>query len=41
MSSEYYVQADVAGEYPMVYQVANSAGDVQKLPVTVEIYDPS
>lgn len=41
MSSEYYVQADVAGEYPMVYQVANSAGDVQKLSVTVEIYDPS
>lgn len=41
MSSEYYVQADTAGEYPMVYQVSNSAGDVQKLPVTVEIYDPS
>ncbi len=41
MSSEYYVQADVAGEYPMVYQVANSAGDVQKLPVTIEIYDPA
>ena len=41
MSSEYYVQADTPGEYPMVYQVANSAGDVQKLPVTVEIYDPS
>ena len=39
LSSEYYVQSDVAGEYPMVYQVANSAGDVQKLPVTVEIYD--
>ena len=28
-------------KYPMVNQVANSAGDVQKLPVTVEIYDPS
>lgn len=41
MSSEYYVQADKAGEYPMMYQVANSAGDVQKLPVTVEIYDPA
>ena len=41
MSSEYYVQADTAGDYPMVYQVANSAGDVQKLPVTVEIYDPA
>ena len=24
MSSEYYVQADVAGEYPMVYQVAKN-----------------
>lgn len=41
MSSEYYVQTDTAGEYPMVYQVANSAGDVQRLPVTVEIYDPA
>ena len=41
MSSEYYVQADKAGEYPMMYQAANSAGDVQKLPVTVEIYDPA
>lgn len=41
MSSEHYVQADMAGEYQMVYQAANSAGEVQKLPVTVEIYDPS
>ena len=41
MSSEYYVQADKAREYPMMYRAANSAGDVQKLPVTVEIYDPA
>ncbi len=41
MSSEYYVQADTPGEYPMVYQVSNSAGDAQRLPVTVEIYNPS
>lgn len=40
MSSEYYVQADEAGEYPMVFTVANSAGDVVKLPVTIQIYDP-
>lgn len=41
MANGYYVQVDDAGEYPMMYQIANSAGDVQKLPVTVEIYDPS
>lgn len=41
MSSEYYVQADEAGDYPMVFTVANSAGDVVKLPVTIQIYDPS
>lgn len=41
MSSEYYVQVDTPGEYPMVFSVANSAGDVQRLPVTIEIYDPS
>lgn len=41
MFSENYVQTDTAGDYPMVYQVSNSAGDVQRLSVTVQIYDPS
>lgn len=41
MSSEYYVQADVAGDYPMIFSVSNSAGDVVKLPVTIQIYDPA
>lgn len=40
MSTEYYVQVDKPGLYPMVFTVANSAGDVSKLPVTIEIYDP-
>lgn len=39
ISSEYYVTVDEEGEYPMVFSVVNSAGDVQELPVTVEIYD--
>lgn len=41
MMSGYYVYTDEAGEYPMQYQVVNSAGDVQTLSATVEIYDPS
>lgn len=40
MSTEYYVQVDEPGIYPMVFTVANSAGDVSKLPVNIEIYDP-
>ena len=36
-----YIDASVAGTYNFQYQVANSAGDVEYLPVTVEIYDPS
>lgn len=40
MSTEYYVQVDKEGVYPMVFTVANSAGDVSKLPVNIEIYDP-
>lgn len=30
-----------AGQYQVNYSVANSAGDVKNLPVTVEFYDPS
>lgn len=41
MSTEYYVQVDEPGIYPMVFTVANSAGDVSKLPVNIEIYDPA
>lgn len=39
ISSDYYVQVDEVGEYPMVFTVTNSAGDVAELPITVEIYD--
>lgn len=39
MSSDYYLAVDEVGEYPMVFSVVNSAGDVEELPVTVEIYD--
>lgn len=35
-----YVDTSIAGTYPFQYQVANSAGDVEYLPVTIEIYDP-
>ena len=40
-SSGFYVNTSYAGTYSFQYQVANSAGDVEYLPVTVEIYDPS
>lgn len=39
ISTEYTLKASEAGEYPMMFTVANSAGDVSSLPVTVEIYD--
>lgn len=39
MSTEYYVQVDEEGVYPMLFTVSNSAGDVAKLPVNIEIYD--
>lgn len=41
VSTEYTLQASEAGDYPMVFTVSNSAGDVVSLPVTVEIYDTS
>ena len=40
-SPGYYVNTDSAGTYEFQYQVANSAGDVEYLPLTVEVYDPS
>lgn len=41
ISADYYVQTDTEGDYPMIFSVANSAGDVAELPVTVEMYRPS
>jgi hypothetical protein len=41
ITSEEYIETDEAGTYTITYSVSNSAGDVGKLPVTVEIYDPS
>ena len=38
ISGDYYIQADTEGDYPMVFSVANSAGDVAELPVTVQMY---
>ena len=37
--SDYTLNAAIAGEYPMEFQVTNSAGYVSRLPVTVRIYD--
>ena len=39
LSSDYTMNAAKTGEYPMEFQVTNSAGYVSKLPVTVRIYD--
>lgn len=35
----YEITATTQGTYKMQYEVTNSAGDTQKLPVTIEIYD--
>lgn len=40
VSPGFYVDTSTPGLYSFKYQVANSAGDVEYLPVTVEIYDP-
>lgn len=40
-SPGFYVDTATPGLYSFQYQVANSAGDVEYLPVTVEIYDPA
>lgn len=39
ISTDYNIQVDSEGEYPVVFTVANSAGDVSELPATVQIYD--
>lgn len=41
ISSEYTLDSSEAGDYPMEFTVSNSVGDVVKLPVTVQIYDPA
>lgn len=40
ISGEYTLDADTPGEYPMLFTVSNSAGDVSNLLATVQIYDP-
>ena len=39
LSNDYLLNAAKAGEYPMEFQVTNSAGYVSRLPITVRIYD--
>lgn len=41
VSPGFYVDTYTPGLYPFQYQVANSSGDVEYLPVTVEVFDPS
>lgn len=41
ISEEYRLTNNTPGEYPMVFTVMNSAGDISTLPVTVTIYDPA
>lgn len=40
ISSDYSLKVSTPGEYPMLFTVSNSAGDVSELPATVQIYDP-
>lgn len=41
LSEDSAVKEDQEGDYPVVFSVSNSAGDVAKLPATIRIYDPS
>ena len=41
VSPGFYLNATEPGLYKFQYQVANESGDVEYLPVTVELYDPS
>lgn len=41
ISPGYTVMTDTPGDYKIQIQVANSSGDVEYLPVTLEIYDPT
>ena len=40
IGSSQSIRTYIAGSYDMTFTVANSAGDVATLPVTLEIYDP-
>ena len=41
VSPGYSIVTDVPGEYELQLQVSNSSGDVEYLPLTIEIYDPT
>lgn len=41
ISPGYSVVTDTPGDYEVQIQVANSSGDVEYLPLTIEIYDPT
>lgn len=41
ISTGYSVATDVPGDHELQIQVANSSGDVEYLPLTIEIYDPT
>ena len=41
VSPGFYVNTEDPGQYEFQYQVANESGDVEYLPVTVEVYDPA
>ena len=41
VSPGYSVITDTPGEYEFQIQVSNSSGDVEYLPITVDIYDPT
>lgn len=41
VSPGFYIDTEDVGLYEFQYQVANKSGDVEYLPVTVEIYDPA
>ncbi|MCD7818693.1 MAG: hypothetical protein LUH07_06545, partial [Lachnospiraceae bacterium] len=39
LSGSSSIEVDLAGDYPVVFQITNSVGDTLELPVTVTIYD--
>lgn len=41
ISPGYSIVTDTPGDYELQVQVANSSGDVEYLPLTIEIYDPT
>jgi hypothetical protein len=40
ISDKFSISTNTPGEYPMLFSVTNSAGDVSELPVTVSVRDP-